>query len=73
MITPLLQRVFDEAQKLSPTQQDDFAEFVLELLLEEAEWTALFAKSSDMLERLANEALDDHAKGETFLLDIDDL
>ena|GEM_PF-6163087 len=37
--------------------QDDFAEFVLALLLEETKWTALFAKSGDILEKLANEAL----------------
>ena len=64
-MTELLKRAFREASKLSPEQQDSFAEFILEELESEARWDDAFARSPELLERLAAEALAEDDAGKT--------
>jgi hypothetical protein len=52
-----LELAFAEIQKLPPADQNEFVAWILEELRSEKRWAELFAKSSDMLSRLADEAL----------------
>lgn len=53
---PQLDLAFSEIQKLPPTDQDEFAAWILEELHSEERWAKLFAEDSAMLSRLADEA-----------------
>ena len=64
-MTKLLKKAFREASKLSPEQQDSFAEFILGELESEARWDDAFARSPELLERLAAEALAEDDAGKT--------
>ena len=59
---------FAEIQKLPPPDQNEFAVWILEELHSEERWAKLFAKSSDMLSRLADEALAEHKAKKTWRL-----
>ena len=72
-MTKLLEKAFAEASKLPDQEQDAFAAWVLEELASEQRWDELFARSSDTLERLANEALAEFRAGRTQPLDPDKL
>jgi hypothetical protein len=60
---------FSEIKKLPPTEQNQFAAWILEELHSEQRWAKLFAKSSDMLSSLADEALAEHKAKKTKKLD----
>ena len=64
-MTKLLEKVLREASKLPPSEQDALAAILLNELASEERWTASFAKSQDLLERLAEEALAEHRAGLT--------
>ena len=64
-----LELAFAEATKLPLKEQDRLAEWLLAELASERRWNQLFAKSEDVLERLATEALDEHHRGQTQELD----
>ena len=64
-MTQLLKKAFSEVEKLSESDQDAVAALVLEELESERRWTATFAKSHDLLAKLAEEALAEHAAGHT--------
>ena len=70
-MTELLQRAFDRASELPENQQDEFARFLLAELDSERRWDELFSlpESDDLLDRLANDALDAHKAGRTRPLD----
>ena len=59
-MTNLLQQAFDRASKLSQTEQDALATWLMEELESEREWDELFAKSEDLLAKLGEEALAEH-------------
>ena len=73
MMTEQLRRAFAEAAKLSPKEQDAFGEWMLLELESEKRWAQLFADSQDMLEALGAEALEEHRRGETQVLDVENL
>jgi hypothetical protein len=52
-----LELAISEIQKLPSADQNEFVAWILEELRSEKRWAELFAKSSDMLSRLADEAL----------------
>ncbi len=60
-----LELVFAEIEKLPPAEQNQFAAWILEELHSEQRWAKLFAKSSDMLSNLADEALAEHKAKKT--------
>ena len=66
-----LERAFAEAAKLPPADHDALAEWILEELASEKRWAEAFARSTDMLERLADEALAEHRRSQTQPLDPD--
>jgi len=72
-MTRLLEKAFKEASKLPGVEQNVLAKWMLEELEAEKEWEQIFAESEDVLDRLANEAIEAHKKGKTKPLDIDRL
>lgn len=64
-MTQLLEQAFLEVSKLSDMQQNLIAKWLLDELLVEKKWNALFADSEDFLANLANEALKEHKDGKT--------
>ncbi|HEX9387586.1 MAG TPA: hypothetical protein VF918_14785 [Anaerolineales bacterium] len=68
-----LELVISEIEKLPPDEQNQFAAWILEELHSEERWSKLFAKSSDVLENLADEALVEHKAKKTKKLDPDTL
>jgi len=69
----LLERVIAEAAKLTEDEQEAFAAFMLEELESERRWDDLFARSQDLLARMAEEARREHRAGLTQPLDPDKL
>jgi hypothetical protein len=72
-MTKLLQKAFDTAAQLPPDEQDAFARWLLYELESEQRWNDLFARSQDMLAKMADEALAEHKAGKTLPLDPDTL
>ncbi len=64
-MTKLLKELIDKLSKLSPARQDELAAWLLAEMEDEARWDKSFAESQDALEKLANEALEEHKRGET--------
>ncbi len=64
-MTKLLKELIDKLSKLSPERQDELAAFLLAEMEDEARWDKSFAESQDALEKLADEALEEHKRGET--------
>jgi hypothetical protein len=72
-MTKLLQQAFDTVSQLPPAEQDAFARWMLHELESEQRWNELFARSQDMLAKMADEALAEHKAGKTLTLDPDTL
>ena len=72
-MTRLLEKALEEASKLPVVDQNALAKWVLEELEAEKKWEQIFVESEDVLDRLADEALEAHQKGKTKPLDIDRL
>ena len=70
-MTKLLKEVLAKLSKLSPERQDELAAWLLAEMEDEARWGKSFAESQDALEKLANEALAEHKRGETTPLEFD--
>ena len=54
---------------LPPDEQDAIASQILASLADEDAWKKSFTEKRDVIRRMAREALDDDAKGETIPLD----
>lgn len=72
-MTKLLEKAFKNASKLPEVEQNALAKWLLEELEAERKWERLFAESEDVLDRLADEAIEAHRQGKTKPLDIDNL
>jgi len=70
-MTELLEKAFKKASKLPEIEQNILAKWLIDELESEKKWGRLFAESEDLLEKLADQALADHAQGKTKPLDID--
>ena len=68
-MTKLLEKAFAEATKLTKKDQDLFAKWVLSEIAAEQEWAESFRRSGPQLSKLAEEALNEHRKGQTKPLD----
>ena len=64
-MTTLLKEVLAKVAKLPAHRQNELAALLLAEIAADERWDELFAKSQDKLEALANEALDEHARGNT--------
>jgi hypothetical protein len=62
-MTELLERAFAEASKLPASEQEALAQLILNELASERQWDEAFEKTSDLLARLADEALAEHRRG----------
>jgi len=72
-MTRLLEKAFSEASRLPNTEQNALAKWLLDELEAERKWERAFSESEDVLEHLADEALEMHRQGQTMPLDIDKL
>ena len=72
-MTKLLEKAFTEASRLPEIDQNALAKWVLNELQSEKIWEKSFAESEDVLERLADEAINEKRKGKTIPLDLDRL
>jgi len=72
-MTKLLEKAFEEAAKLSTQDQDTLAKWLLRELESDRHWDDSFAKSEDLLEELADNAVKDYEQGRTQPLDPDKL
>ena len=72
-MTQLLKKAFEDASKLPDIEQNTLARWLLEELEAERKWDRAFAGSEDILDRLADEAIEAHRKGKTTPLNIDKL
>ncbi len=68
-MTKLLEKAFRKASKLPEVEQNALAKWLLEELEAEKEWEKNFAQSEDILDRLADEALDAHREGKSKQMD----
>ena len=68
-MTLLLEKVFVEVEKLSETEQNALARWLLDELSSERRWDKAFAESEEDLEKLADEALAEQKKQRTHPLD----
>jgi len=69
VLTRLLEKAFEKDSELPEAEQNDFAEFIPDVLESERRWKHAFGDSQDELERLAHEALDEHDAGNSQKLD----
>jgi len=72
-MTKLLEEAFKKASELPETDQDTLAKWLLEELRSERQWESMFAESQDVLDRLADQALDAHKRGKTKPMDFERL
>jgi hypothetical protein len=72
-MTKLLEKAFKQAAKLPSVEQDALAKQLLDELEAEKKWDKAFAESEDVLDKLADEALDEKRQGKTRPLDLDRL
>jgi hypothetical protein len=72
-MTQALKKAFDAASRLPERDQDELAAAILDELAADERWEAALARSQSALERLADQALDEHRAGLTKVLDPDDL
>ena len=64
-MTHLLEKALSELAKLPDAEQDALAAILLDELTSEQRWSESFAKSQDLLAKLAEEALAEHVAGKT--------
>ena len=64
-MTQLLEKALSQVAKLPASEQDAMAAIVLEELASEQRWAQSFSKSQDLLAKLADKALAEHAAGGT--------
>jgi hypothetical protein len=72
-MTRLREEAFARISELPADAQDELARWLLSELESERRWSKLFEKSGDVLDRLAEEALAEHRRGETKELDPNNL
>jgi hypothetical protein len=72
-MTTLLARAFEQATKLPDIEQNALAKWLLDELQAERDWAKAFSESEDVLERLADEAIESKKQGKTTPLDLNQL
>ena len=64
-MTELLEKAIDMASKLPPTDQQALAAMWIQEMEDDQRWSKLIAQSTDVLGRIADEALEDFQAGRT--------
>jgi hypothetical protein len=68
-MTGLLEKALQRIEALSSEEQDALASQILETLDDEEAWSRQFSEKPEALRSLAQEALEEHRRGETRPLD----
>jgi hypothetical protein len=68
-MTGLLEKALQRIEALSREEQDAMASQILETLDDEEAWSRQFRNNPEVLRSLAQEALEEHRRGETRPLD----
>jgi hypothetical protein len=68
-MTGLLEKALRRIETLSSEEQDAMASQILETLDDEEAWSRRFNEKPDVLRSLAQEAIEEHRRGETRPLD----
>lgn len=68
-MTELLEKAIARLKTLPTTEQDVIATLILEEITDDAQWEASFAKSPDILAKLAAAAMAEYHAGKTEELD----
>ena len=68
-MSPLLEKALEKVGVLPQAEQDAIASQILASLADEEAWRRRFAEKRDIIRRLAREALEEDARGETLSLD----
>ena len=72
-MTKLLEKAFKKASQLPEIEQNTLAKWLMDELEADRRWEQMFAESEDILDVLADEALDVFNKGKTKILDLKEL
>lgn len=72
-MTQLLEKAFEEIESLPKDEQDAFAAFILNEITTEQRWKEHFEDAEGELEELADQALEEHQRGEIDLLNPENL
>ena len=72
-MTTLLAKAFDQATQLPAMEQNALAKWLIDELESEKKWSEAFAESEDVLEKLADEAIQAKKQGKTTALDLERL
>ena len=72
-MTQLINEVFEKVSNLPPEIQDEIAVYWSDDLESEFQWDSTLEQSSDKLEILAAQAMDDYEKGKTIRKGFDEL
>lgn len=72
-MTTALREAFRVARELPVQQQDEVAAWMLEEIESERRWQELFEdpRSQSLLRQMAGAALEEHRRGETWLMELD--
>jgi hypothetical protein len=69
----LLDQAYEVAKKLPEEEQQAIGALLLEEIEDNRRWDALLAQPSEVIERMADQALEDHRLGRTLPLDPENL
>jgi len=69
-MTKLLDKAIAAARKLPPEEQDTVGAIILEEIADEARWAEKYAATQDVLENLAEEALEELEAGRATPLEL---
>jgi hypothetical protein len=72
-MTELLETALTKIKQLPECEQNVIAALILEAIASEEKWDYSFSVSQDLLTQLSVEAIDEHSKGLTQVLDPDKL
>jgi hypothetical protein len=72
-MSKLLEHAIEEVHKLPESDQEAIGAWLLAEIESERRWDELFSRPSAVIERLAQEALEEHRAGRTVPLDPDKL
>ncbi|MCX6591042.1 MAG: hypothetical protein NTZ56_05915 [Acidobacteria bacterium] len=72
-MAPLLEKALAEVALLPTQEQDVIGAWLISEIGSDRRWDDLFARSLPMLEKMADEALQDHERGLTAPLDPDQM
>ncbi len=72
-MTKLLEKAFEEASRLPELEQNALARWLIDEIIAEKKWEKAFAESEGVLDKLADEALTEHAESRTKPLNVNSL